>query len=76
MSQPNAFSLGGQTVAQRQGTLSAEAEKKKAMALPQTSTVQELAAALNLLGANPRDLISILQAMKAAGALDADLEVL
>lgn len=76
VSQPNAFSLGGKTVAQRQGTLTTDAEKKKALALPQTSTVQELAAALNLLGANPRDLISILQAMKAAGALDADLEVL
>jgi len=32
--------------------------------------------ALNMLGASPRDLIAILQAMKAAGALDADLEVL
>jgi flagellar P-ring protein precursor FlgI len=35
-----------------------------------------LTKALNLLGASPRDLIAILQAMKAAGALDADLEVL
>ena len=76
VSQPGPFSLQGQTIAQQQGTLKAEESANKAIALPQTSSVQELAAALNLLGASPRDLISILQAIKAAGALDADLEVL
>lgn len=76
VSQPNPFTLGGQTVTQRQGDLKTDEANAKAIALPQTSSVQELAAALNLLGASPRDLISILQAMKAAGALDADLEVL
>jgi flagellar P-ring protein precursor FlgI len=46
------------------------------VALPATTSVEDLTKALNLLGASPRDLIAILQAMKAAGALDADLEVL
>ncbi|HTP24173.1 MAG TPA: flagellar basal body P-ring protein FlgI, partial [Anaeromyxobacteraceae bacterium] len=44
--------------------------------LPATTTVQDLARALNRLGASARDLITILQAMKAAGALDAELEVI
>ena len=34
-----------------------------------------IAKAMNALGANPRDLVEILQAMKAAGALDAELQV-
>jgi flagellar P-ring protein precursor FlgI len=47
-----------------------------AHALPGTATVDELVAALNALGATPRDLIAILQALKAAGALDAEIVVL
>lgn len=47
-----------------------------AVALPATSTVEDLAKALTSLGAGPRDLISVLEAMKAAGALEAELEVL
>ena len=39
-------------------------------------TRQELAAALNTLGVSPQDLIAIFQAIKAAGALQADLEVI
>jgi flagellar P-ring protein precursor FlgI len=46
-----------------------------ALALAATGSVEELVKALNLLGATPRDLIAILEAMHAAGALDADLEV-
>ncbi len=45
-------------------------------ALPATATVDELVAALNALGATPRDLIAILQALQAAGALDAELVVM
>ena len=44
--------------------------------LPATSTIEELVKALNLLGVGARDLVAILQAMKAAGAIDAELEVL
>ncbi len=46
------------------------------VAVPETATVQDLVAALNAVGASPRDLISILQAIKEAGALHGDLEIL
>jgi flagellar P-ring protein precursor FlgI len=43
---------------------------------PQTVTVADLARALNALGVTPRDLISIFQAIKQAGALQAELVIL
>jgi flagellar P-ring protein precursor FlgI len=64
------------TVVEHQATLSATEESRGTIALPATTTVQDLAKALNTLGASARDLVSILQAMKAAGALDAELEVI
>jgi flagellar P-ring protein precursor FlgI len=64
------------TVVAEMATPSASEEFHGAVALPATTTVQDLARALNTLGASARDLVSILQAMKAAGALDADLEVI
>jgi flagellar P-ring protein precursor FlgI len=73
--QPNALSRG-QTAQTRQAAVDAKEKEKPVVALPATSTVEELVKALNLLGANPRDLIAILQAMKAAGAIDADVEVI
>jgi len=74
--QPNAFSQGGKTVQTKQAQIDAKEKEKAVVALPATTSVEDLTKALNLLGASPRDLIAILQAMKAAGALDADLEVL
>jgi flagellar P-ring protein precursor FlgI len=74
--QPNAFSQGGKTVQTKQAQIEAKEKEKAMVALPATTSVEDLTKALNLLGATPRDLIAILQAMKAAGALDADLEVL
>ena len=73
--QPNAFSQG-KTAQTKQAQIDAKEKEKPVVALPATSTVEDLTKALNLLGASPRDLIAILQAMKAAGALDADLEVM
>jgi flagellar P-ring protein precursor FlgI len=73
--QPNALSKG-KTVAGKVASVNATEAQKPAVALPATSTVEELVKALNLLGAPPRDLIAILQAMKAAGAIDAELEVM
>jgi flagellar P-ring protein precursor FlgI len=46
------------------------------MPLPGTSTIGELVRGLNSLGVKPRDLISILQSMKAAGALQAELVII
>jgi flagellar P-ring protein precursor FlgI len=73
--QPNALARG-QTAQAKQATVDAKEREKQMVALPATSTIEELVKALNLLGANPRDLIAILQAMKAAGAIDADVEVI
>jgi flagellar P-ring protein precursor FlgI len=76
ISQPNAFSRTGNTVARETADIETTETNNGAVALPATTSVQELVKALNLLGAGPRDLIAILEAMRAAGALDADLEVL
>ena len=46
------------------------------MAISAGANLSEVIEAINALGANPQDLLSILQAMKAAGALRADLEVI
>ena len=75
VSQPGAMSQG-QDRAGKQATVDAKERTKPTVALPATTTVEELVKALNLLGAAPRDLVAILQAMKAAGAIDADLEVM
>ncbi len=76
VSQPNALSRGGKTVQTNQSNVDAKEKKQPVVALPATTTVEELVKALNLIGASPRDLIAILQAMKAAGAIDADLDVI
>jgi flagellar P-ring protein precursor FlgI len=81
VSQPNpSFSQApnaqARTVVERLTTATASEEARGAVALPATATVEDLTRALNLLGATARDLVSILQAMKAAGAFDADLEVI
>jgi flagellar P-ring protein precursor FlgI len=66
----------GRTAQVKQATVEAKEGDKPVVALPATSTVEELVKALNLLGASARDLVAILQAMKAAGAIDADLDVI
>jgi flagellar P-ring protein precursor FlgI len=75
VSQPGPFSQG-KTVANKAATVDVKESTKTAVALPATTSVDDLVKALNLLGVGPRDLIAVLQAMKAAGALDADLEVM
>ena len=74
VSQPAPYSFGT-TVSTSELRTNAREESRGAVALPATSSVADLAKALNLLGAGPRDLIAILEALKAAGALDAELEV-
>jgi flagellar P-ring protein precursor FlgI len=75
VSQPGPFSQG-RTATARSASVDVRETGKGVIGLPATTSVEELVKALNLLGATPRDLISILQAMKAQGALDADLELL
>lgn len=76
ISQPGPLSQGGRTVQARAAAVDVKESTKTAVGLPATSSVDDLVKALNLLGVGPRDLIAVLQAMKAAGAIDADLEVM
>ncbi len=76
ISQPGPFSRTGTTVKARVANVDVRESNNKVVALPATTTVDDLVKALNLLGASPRDLISILQVMKTQGAYDADLEVM
>jgi flagellar P-ring protein precursor FlgI len=75
VSQPGALSQG-KTVTAKNTQIDVDEGKKAAVALPATTSVEELVKALNLLGVGARDLVAILQAMKAAGAIDAELEVM
>jgi flagellar P-ring protein precursor FlgI len=75
VSQPNAFSRGTTTTTPR-STISVDSgQDHKLGVLSSAPTLRDLVASLNALGVGPRDLISILQAIKAAGALQADLEI-
>jgi flagellar P-ring protein FlgI len=67
---------GGQTVVIPQTTVNVAEEKKFLMMVPQGVTIYDVVRALNSLGVSPRDLITILQAIKAAGALQADLQII
>lgn len=75
VAQPAPFSVG-QTATVRNSFGEVEEENRKAVGIPATTSVDDLVKAINSLGAAPRELVAILQALKAVGALDADLEVL
>ncbi|MBN2333733.1 MAG: flagellar basal body P-ring protein FlgI [Deltaproteobacteria bacterium] len=75
VSQPEPFS-GGQTVVTAATEITVTEEDTRLMVLPKTVQIDELVRALNAVGVTPRDLMSILQAIKAAGALHADLEIM
>jgi len=75
VSQPASLGRGTTVLTSSDQTEASEAGGG-AVALPATSTVADLAKALNALGATPRDLIAVLQAIQAVGALDGELEVL
>ena len=77
VSQPNAFSNTGNTeVVDRTDIQVDEDGDKRLAVVPAGVSLQELVNGLNALGIGPRDMISILQAIKAAGALQAEIEVL
>ena len=77
VSQPLPFSRGGTTQVVPQSDLSVDEEKgKQFITLKSGATLSSLVSGLNALGVTPRDMISILQTIKAAGALQADIEVL
>jgi len=77
VSQPNAFSTQGETtVVDRTNIEIDEDEDNRLAVLDRGVTLQELVNGLNALGIGPRDMISILQTIKAAGALQAEIEVI
>jgi len=75
VSQPGAFS-NGQTVVTEKNDIQINQAPGALIQLPAGSKLTDVVKALNTLGANPQDLLAILQAMKAAGALQAELEVI
>ncbi|GBG15821.1 flagellar P-ring protein precursor FlgI [Novimethylophilus kurashikiensis] len=75
VSQPNALSQG-QTVATDQAQVEIKEKKGELVMLRSGATLGEVVKALNAVGATPQDLLAILQAMKAAGALKANLEII
>jgi flagellar P-ring protein precursor FlgI len=75
VSQPNAFS-GGTTVETKKEETTVTEEPAKVLLFKSGPTIGTLVAALKAIGVSPRDLISILQAIKVAGALEAQLEII
>lgn len=77
VSQANPFSDQGETVTVPRTNISANSGEDVKLAVLDTGvTLQELVTGLNQLGIKPRDVITILQAIKAAGALQAEIEVM
>lgn len=76
VSQALPLAPGGQTVVTPQTEVRVGEGKSKLTVLRSGASIASLVTALNALGATPRDLITILQAIKAAGALQAHLEII
>jgi flagellar P-ring protein precursor FlgI len=76
VSQPSPFSTTGQTAVVPDTQVHVSDAPTQFIALKEGSTVEELVRGLQTTGATARDIVSILQAIKAAGALEAELEVL
>jgi flagellar P-ring protein precursor FlgI len=75
VSQPNALA-GGQTVQAEKSDIAISQQGGALIALPAGAKLADVVKALNSLGATPMDLLAILQAMKTAGALRAEIEVI
>ena len=75
VSQPAPFSQG-QTVVSEKANIEIKQEPGKLIQIPAAAQLGDVVKALNSLGATPQDLLAILQAIKSAGALNAELEVI
>jgi flagellar P-ring protein FlgI len=73
VSQPNPFSKTGTTVVTPRTDTKVTENKTGIVSLPELPTVEKVASTLNSLGVTPRDMMAIFQAMKQAGALQAEL---
>jgi flagellar P-ring protein precursor FlgI len=76
VSQPGPLSPQGTTVVVPQTTVATKEEKARSVVLKQGATVEELVRALSAIGSTPRDVIAILQSLRSAGALEAEVEVI
>ena len=75
VSQPDPLSYGS-TIVANNTNVKVKDSSGSTIVLPATANVSDIVGALNAVGATPRDTISILQAMKASGALHAELELI
>ena len=76
VSQPGPFSKGGQTVVTERADITISQQAGSLVQMGASTKLADVVKSLNALGATPQDLLAILQAMKAAGALTAELEVI
>lgn len=75
VSQPNPLS-GGETVTPQTSQIDIKKDSGQVLMVKESASLAEVVKALNAIGATPQDLLAILQAMKAAGSLHADLEII
>jgi flagellar P-ring protein FlgI len=75
VSQPGPFS-DGRTVVTQKSTVEIKKDPGKVVLVKGGASLAEVVKAMNAIGASPQDLLSILQALKAAGSLRADLEII
>jgi flagellar P-ring protein FlgI len=75
VSQPEAFSTGRTTVTP-DTQVNVDQETRQLVALEEGTTLSDVVRALNTLGVTPRDIIAIMQALKVAGALRAEVVIL
>jgi flagellar P-ring protein FlgI len=75
VSQPDPFSKG-ETIVTKSTKISASEEEGEMVIVPNGGTIDEIVQALNVIGASPGDIITIIQAIKAAGALHARIELI
>ena len=73
--QPNAFATGN-TAVQRNTSVNAAEKGHQLTFVAGAATLSSVVRALNALGVSPRDLIAIVQALRTAGSLQADLEII
>jgi len=76
VSQPSPLSEQGETVVEKVTKTTAEETEPKTGVIPTTTSVNDLAVALNEMGLKPRDIIAIFQAVKQAGSLNAKLIIM
>lgn len=76
VSQPGPLSQRGETVVVPQSQIEVRSEEGELMLLPGSASLADVVKALNAIGATPQDLLAILQALKAAGSLRAELEII